>query len=234
MTSAVIVAAGRGTRMKYDPNISKQHIDILGKSVVLRTIEKFVEADSVDEIILVIIQAEEEYFKKHVLSEIHTEKPIKLVYGGAERVNSCYNGILATDERAEIILIHDGVRPFVKVSEIDEVIESVRENGAAVLAVKSKDTIKIAPNNIIEHTPDRENVYMIQTPQGFLRQTLIEAYDNLECLECGFVPTDDASVVEKYGKKVHIVEGSYENIKITTVSDVVLAEAILRSEALFA
>lgn len=234
MTSAVIVAAGRGTRMKYNPNISKQHIDILGKSVVLRTIEKFVEADSVDEIVLVIIRSEEEYFKKHVLSEIHTTKPIKLVYGGAERVDSCYNGIVATDERSDVVLIHDGVRPFVKVSEIDAVIEEVRKKGAAVLAVKSKDTVKIAPNNMIEHTPNREDVYMIQTPQGFCRNTLIKAYDNLNDLECGFVPTDDASVVEKYGQKVYIVEGSYENIKITTVSDIVLAEAILRSEEFFA
>lgn len=233
MTSAVIVAAGKGTRMKYDPNISKQHIDILGKSVVLRTIEKFVDAKSIDEIILVIIKEEEEYFKTHVLNEIHTDKPIKMIYGGSERVHSCYNGILATDEKADVVLIHDGVRPFVKISEIDDVVKTTRETGAAVLAVKSKDTIKIAPSNIIEHTPDRENVYVIQTPQGFDRKTLIDAYDNLNDLECGFVPTDDASVVEKYGKKVHIVEGSYENIKITTVSDVILAEAILRSEYLF-
>lgn len=233
MTSAVIVAAGKGTRMKYNPNISKQHIDILGKSVVLRTIEKFVEAESVDEIILVIIKSEEQYFKDYVLSQINTSKPIKLVYGGAERVNSCYNGILATDEKSDVILIHDGVRPFVKVSEINAVIEETKKNGAAVLAVKSKDTIKIAPQNVIEHTPNRENVFLIQTPQGFDRKTLIEAYDNLECLDCGFIPTDDASVVEKYGKKVHIVEGSYENIKITTVSDVILAEAILKSEGLF-
>lgn len=233
MTSAVIVAAGKGTRMKYDPNISKQHIDILGKSVVLRTIEKFVDAKSIDEIILVIIKDEEEYFKTHVLNEIHTDKPIKMIYGGSERVHSCYNGILATDEKADVVLIHDGVRPFVKISEIDDVVKTTRETGAAVLAVKSKDTIKIAPSNIIEHTPDRENVYVIQTPQGFDRKTLIDAYDNLNDLECGFVPTDDASVVEKYGKKVHIVEGSYENIKITTVSDVILAEAILRSEYLF-
>ncbi len=234
MTSAVIVAAGKGTRMKYNPNISKQHIDILGKSVVLRTIEKFVEADSVDEIVLVIIEQEENYFKKYVLSQIETNKPIKLVYGGAERVDSCYNGILATDKNADVVLIHDGVRPFVKVSEIDAVIDEVRKNGAAVLAVKSKDTIKIAPSNVIEHTPNRENVYLIQTPQGFDRETLIEAYDNLESYDCGFIPTDDASVVEKYGKKVHIVEGSYENIKITTVSDIILAEAILKSEGLFA
>ena len=161
MTSAVIVAAGKGTRMKYNPNISKQHIDILGKSVVLRTLEKFVEADSVDEIVLVIIEQEESYFKKYVLSQIETTKPIKMVYGGAERVDSCYNGILATAEDADVVLIHDGVRPFVKVSEINAVIEEVRKNGAAVLAVKSKDTIKIAPRNVIEHTPNRENVYLI-------------------------------------------------------------------------
>lgn len=234
MTSAVIVAAGRGTRMKYKPNISKQHIDILGKSVILRTIEKFLEAESVDEIVLVIIENEEEYFRKNVLSCIVTDKPIKLVYGGTERVYSCYNGILATDEAADIVLVHDGVRPFVKTSEINEVVEKARQTGAAVLAVKSKDTIKIAPENIIEHTPDRENVYMIQTPQGFSKDTLIKAYQKLIEAKSDFIPTDDASVVEHFGKKVHIVPGSYENIKITTLSDVVLAEAILKSEGLFA
>ncbi len=220
--------------MKYDPGVSKQHIDILGKSVVLRTIEKFVEAKSIDEIILVIIQAEEDYYKRHVLSQIRTSKPIKLIYGGTERADSCYNGILATDERADIVLIHDGVRPFVKVSEIDAVIESAKQNGAAVLAVKSKDTIKIAPNRIVEHTPERATLYLTQTPQGFERKTLIEAYRSLNDRKDGFMPTDDASVVEKYGKSVHIVEGSYENIKITTLSDILLAEAILRTEGLFA
>ncbi len=229
MTSVVIVAAGRGTRMKYNPHVSKQHIDILGKSVVLRTIEKFVENDLIDEIILVIIKEEEKYFKENVLNKIQTSKPIKLVYGGAERVDSSYNGILATDERADVVLIHDGVRPFVKETEIRAVIEAVREKGAAVLAVKSKDTIKIAPKNVIEHTPDREHLYLIQTPQGFGRKTLIEAYEHLK-MQCDFMPTDDASVVEKYGKPVHIVEGSYENIKITTVSDIILAEALLRAE----
>jgi len=230
MTSAVIVAAGRGTRMQYKPNISKQHIDILGKSVVLRAIEKFIESESVDEIIIVIIKEEEEYFKKHVLSEISTDKAVKLVYGGSERFESSYNGIMATSEKADIVLVHDGVRPFVRVKEIDAVVKKAKEEGAAVLAVKSKDTIKIAPNNIIEDTPDRENVYMIQTPQGFGRELLIASYKNLRSLECGFMPTDDASVVEKYGQKVHLVEGSYENLKITTVSDVVIAEAILQSE----
>ena len=126
MTSAVIVAAGRGTRMKYNPHVSKQHIDILGKSVVLRTIEKFVENELIDEIILVIIKEEEKYFKENVLNKIRTSKPIKLVYGGAERVDSSYNGILATDERSEVVLIHDGVRPFVKESEIRAVIEATK------------------------------------------------------------------------------------------------------------
>lgn len=234
MTSAVIVAAGKGTRMKYKPNISKQHIDILGKSVVQRTIEKFLEAESIDEIVLVIIKEEEEYFKKNVLSAINSNKPIKMVYGGAERVFSCYNGIMATDSKTDVVLVHDGVRPFVKTSEIDEVVKKARETGAAVLAVKSKDTIKIAPANIIEHTPDRDNVYMIQTPQGFNKSTLVAAYEALIQSQGDFIPTDDASVVENFGQKVHIVPGSYENIKITTLSDIVVAEAILRSEEFFA
>lgn len=230
MTSVVIVAAGRGTRMKHSSNLSKQYIDILGKTVVLRTLEKFVKSEVVDEIVIVVMEAEEAYFRENVLSKIETQKPIKLIHGGSERFESSYNGIVATSESSDIVLIHDGVRPFVKLEEIESVVETVKNFDAAVLAVKSKDTIKLAVNNIIEETPNRDNVYMIQTPQGFKRKLLIDSYDHMRNSKDGFMPTDDASVVEKHGTKVHIVEGSYENIKITTASDIYFAEAILKME----
>ncbi|MGL5255745.1 MAG: 2-C-methyl-D-erythritol 4-phosphate cytidylyltransferase [Proteocatella sp.] len=230
MVSAVIVAAGKGTRMNHSSNLSKQYIDILGKTVVLRTLEKFIKSEVIDEIVIVIMKAEETYFKENVLSKIDTKKPIKLVHGGSERFESSYNGIIATSETSDIVLIHDGVRPFVKLEEISNMVEAVKKFDAAVLAVKSKDTIKLAVDNIIEETPNRENVYMIQTPQGFKRNLLIEAYQHMRTSKDDFMPTDDASVVERYGTKVHIVEGSYENIKITTASDIYFAEAIIKME----
>lgn len=230
MISAVIVAAGKGTRMKSDSGLSKQYIEINGKSIVLRTIEKFAEAEVIDEIVIVVMKDDEEFFKKQVLSNVKSDKPIKIAYGGKERFESSINGIQATSKNSDTILIHDGVRPFVKIEEIEKVAEKASLNGAAVLAVKSKDTVKLVCNGIIDSTPDRESVYLIQTPQGFSKKLLLDSYEDLINSSDKFMPTDDASVAERFGAKVHIVEGSYENIKITTVSDIAFAEAILKSE----
>lgn len=224
MNSVVIVAAGKGTRMGIKNNLSKQHIEILGKTIIQRTIEKFLDS-SIEEIILVISKEEEDIFTEQI-NKINTSKSIKLVHGGSERFESSLNGIKATDVKSEIILIHDGARPFVRVQEIESVIIKAQITGAAILGVKSKDTIKIVKDEIVESTPDREGVYVIQTPQAFSRNLLIQAYENLE-ENCEFVPTDDASVVENFGKKVSIVEGKYENIKITTDIDLIIGKSIL-------
>ena len=231
MTSAIIVAAGKGTRMKSAAGVSKQYIEIMGKPVILRTIEKFTESEAVDEIVIVLMKDDEAYFRENIFSKIKSKKTVKIAYGGKERFESSLNGIKATSQDSETILIHDGVRPFVKISEIERVSIRAKETGAAVLAVKAKDTVKLVSDGIIESTPDRERVYLIQTPQGFSRKLLIAAYEDLLNSKDGFMPTDDASVVERYGARVGVVEGSYENIKITTVSDIAFAEAILKTEA---
>lgn len=231
MTSAIIVAAGKGTRMRSAAAVSKQYIEIMGKPVILRTIEKFAESEAVDEIVVVLSKDDEAYFRENIFSKIKSKKTVKIAYGGKERFESSLNGIKATSQDSETILIHDGVRPFVKISEIERVSIRAKETGAAVLAVKAKDTVKLVSDGIIESTPDRERVYLIQTPQGFSRKLLIAAYEDLLNSKDGFMPTDDASVVERFGARVSIVEGSYENIKITTVSDIAFAEAILKTEA---
>ena len=231
MTSAIIVAAGKGTRMRSAAAVSKQYIEIMGKPIILRTIEKFAESEAVDEIVVVLSKDDEAYFRENIFSKIKSKKTVKIAYGGKERFESSLNGIKATSQDSETILIHDGVRPFVKISEIERVSIRAKETGAAVLAVKAKDTVKLVSDGIIESTPDRERVYLIQTPQGFSRKLLIAAYEDLLNSKDGFMPTDDASVVERYGARVGVVEGSYENIKITTVSDLAFAEAILKTEA---
>ena len=231
MTSAIIVAAGKGTRMRSAAAVSKQYIEIMGKPIILRTIEKFAESEAVDEIVVVLSKDDEAYFRENIFSKIKSKKTVKIAYGGKERFESSLNGIKATSQDSETILIHDGVRPFVKISEIERVSIRAKETGAAVLAVKAKDTVKLVSDGIIESTPDRERVYLIQTPQGFSRKLLIAAYEDLLNSKDGFMPTDDASVVERYGARVGVVEGSYENIKITTVSDIAFAEAILKTEA---
>lgn len=228
MNSVVIVAAGKGTRMGRKDNLSKQHIEILGKSIIQRTLEKFL-ASSVEEIIIVISKEEEQIFKEKLLEKINTDKTIKLVYGGKERFESSLNGILATNKNSKVVLVHDGARPFVTVDEIEKVLELAEKSGAAVLGVKSKDTIKIVRQGIIENTPNREQVYAIQTPQGFHRNMLIQAYEQLK-VNCEFIPTDDASVVENLGRKVSLIEGRYENIKITTEIDLFIGKSILEGE----
>lgn len=231
MTSAIIVAAGKGTRMKSAAGVSKQYIEIMGKPVILRTIEKFTESEAVDEIVIVLMKDDEAYFREKILSKVKSEKPVKIAYGGKERFESSLNGIKASSQDSDTVLIHDGVRPFVKPSEIERVASRAKETGAAVLAVKSKDTVKLVSDGMIESTPDRESVYLIQTPQGFSKKLLIDSYEDLLNSKEIFMPTDDASVVERFGARVSIVEGSYENIKITTVSDLAFAEAILKTEA---
>lgn len=232
MVSAVIVSAGRGTRMKHSANVSKQHIDLLGKSVISRTIEKFLNLDIIDEIILVINKLEEEYFHNKVLPLFKNNEKIKIVFGGSERFESAFLGIKSTSSKADIVIVHDGVRPFVRESEIINVVEEAKRNGSAVVAVKAKDTIKLANDNVVDETINREEAYIIQTPQAFNRNVLIEAYNNFNNKLFGdnFFPTDDSSVVEKNGNKVYVVEGSYQNIKITTFSDIVFGEAILKME----
>ncbi|WP_028829901.1 2-C-methyl-D-erythritol 4-phosphate cytidylyltransferase [Proteocatella sphenisci] len=230
MTSAVIVAAGKGTRMKSSKGLSKQYIEIVGKPIILRTIEKFVKSEAIDEIIIVVSKKDEQYLKEKVLSKIKSGKPIKIAYGGKERFESSLNGINASSKDSDTILIHDAVRPFVKIEEIEKVAEKARKTGAAVLAVKSKDTVKLVSDGIINSTPDRDQVYLIQTPQGFSKKLLLDAYMDLINSDEIFMPTDDASVAERYGANVHVVEGSYENIKITTSSDIGFAESIIKSE----
>ena len=135
MTSAIIVAAGKGTRMKSAAGVSKQYIEIMGKPVILRTIEKFTESEAVDEIVIVLMKDDEAYFRENIFSKIKSKKTVKIAYGGKERFESSLNGIKATSQDSETILIHDGVRPFVKISEIERVSIRAKETGAAVLAV---------------------------------------------------------------------------------------------------
>lgn len=234
MVSVVIVSAGKGTRMKNNNNISKQHIDIFGKSIIVRTIEKFFYLNSINEIILVINSDEEEYFNNKVLNLFGYSSKIKLVYGGKERFESVYLGLKKVSPESDIVLVHDGVRPFVTKDNIENIIYYSRKYGAATLAVKSKDTIKYVKDKKINGNIDREYSYMIQTPQGFKKDILLDSYNKFKNGEFGeeFFPTDDSSLVNKNGMDVYVVEGDYNNIKITTISDIIVAEAISKMEEL--
>jgi len=213
--SAVIVAAGSGTRMKAGKN--KVFLELLGKTILEHTVSTFENLAMIDEIIVVTNEIEE---AKNIFSEYRKIKAI--VPGGATRGESVQNGL--KEATGDFVAIHDGARALVLPEDIENVLNAAMEYGGAALGVKCKDTLKLADENgFITKTMDREFLYNIQTPQVFKLSEITDLYE-----KCGEVFTDDCAVAEKYGVKVKIVSGSYDNIKITTPDDMDLAERILR------
>ncbi len=226
MNSAVIVAAGTGKRMKS--NINKQYIKLRDKEVVAHTIEVFDKNNNIDEIVVVVREDEEEFFVEHVVNKYNFDKNIKIAHGGCERQDSVYNGLKKVSNGCKIVLIHDGARPFVSNSIINNSIEEAMENKAVVVGVPVKDTIKILDDkNIITNTPNRKYVWSVQTPQSFDYGILIKCYEN--AFEKRFYGTDDAMLVENMGYNVKMIMGSYENIKMTTREDLNFGEQILKN-----
>lgn len=224
MNGVVIVAAGTGSRMKM--GINKQFIKLEGKEIIAYTIEKFYNNSNIEDIVVVVKEDESEFFKKEILDK-YNFKNIKIAYGGKERQDSVYNGLKLLDKKCDVVLIHDGARPFVSDKIIDNCIEEVKEHKAIVVGVPVKDTIKIIDNdkNIVD-TPNRSVLWAVQTPQTFDYNILIDAYK--DAFKSGFYGTDDAMLVERIGYKVKMVEGSYNNIKITTQEDLSVGSQILK------
>lgn len=223
MNSVVIVAGGKGSRMNLGMN--KQYAKINGKEIIAYTIEAFDKSPLVDEIVVVLPEKEIEFFKLNIIAKHKFIKAVTLTSGGAERQDSVYNGILAVDKSCQNILIHDGARPFVNETMIEDTLKSVDEVGAVVVGVPVKDTIKVVnEKNYIEDTPDRANLWAVQTPQVFKYKMILKAYRN--AFEEDFYGTDDASLVERLGYKVKMIMGSYDNIKVTTIEDLDIGKQI--------
>jgi 2-C-methyl-D-erythritol 4-phosphate cytidylyltransferase len=221
--SAIIVAAGKGTRMQSAKN--KQFIDILDKPVLAYTLEAFDDCSVIDEIIIVTRQ-EDIMLCKEIVDISELNKVSKIIVGGGERQDSVYNGLKEISTEATIVAVHDGARPLILTEHIEEAVEAAIENGAAAVGVRVKDTIKLVDdNNNIVNTLDRSKLWAVQTPQVFRKELLMEAYQR--AIEENIQATDDCMLVEQTGKRVKMVEGSYENIKITTPEDIFLAEAII-------
>ena len=222
--SAVIVAAGRGTRMNMD--INKQYVEVCGKPVLARTLQVFEDCDFIDEIVIVVNSLDIVYCKQNIIDAFGFNKVKTLVAGGKERQNSVYNGLIEVSERCGIVLVHDGARPFVTEESLLDSIESASSFGAACAAVPVKDTIKTADKDgFIGETLDRNILWSIQTPQTFKLDLIMDAHK--KAAEDGFTGTDDAVLVERLGHRVKLVMGSYDNIKITTKEDLAIAEAII-------
>jgi 2-C-methyl-D-erythritol 4-phosphate cytidylyltransferase len=215
--SAIIVAAGKGKRF----GSSKQFALLKGKSVLDWCLEKFEANKSVAEIILVL---RDENLRGKYLGRYH--KIAAVARGGERRQDSVLSGLRRIDpEKADIVLVHDGVRPLVEQDLINRVIAAAQEKGAAVPAIPVEETIKLIEKQEVRQTLDREKLFRIQTPQGFTYGILKHALDKAR--EDNFYGTDEASLVERTGKRVAIVAGEPKNIKITTREDLKIAEALL-------
>lgn len=226
MNSVVIVSAGRGSRMKAD--INKQFLKLQNKEVIAHTIDKFYNNENIGEIIVVVREDEAEFFKINII-EKYGYKNIKIAFGGSERQDSVYNGLKMVDENCKIVLIHDGARPFVNNETIDSAIESAKENKCVIVGVPVKDTIKVIDeNNNVCDTPDRSTLWSIQTPQVFDYSLIMKAHEKAR--EDNYYGTDDSMLMEYFGYNVKVIEGSYNNIKITTPEDLKIGEEILKEK----
>ena len=226
MVSVVFPAAGQAHRMHV--GLKKVFLTLAVKPMLLRTLLTFSKVPDVGELIIVV-GADEIEPVKNILGRVKGLAPWCVVEGGSERQYSIRNGLAFVSKQADIVLVHDAARPLIRRDTIEELIRVVRLKGAAIVAVPEKNTIKIASKErIVSSTPARHTLWQVQTPQGFRREILMEA--NRKADEDGFLGTDDASLVERLGIEVHIVEGDYSNIKVTTPEDMVIAEAILRQD----
>lgn len=218
---AVILGAGNGTRMKSDK--SKLLLEISGKTVIERTVEVFLKADCIDEIIVVCRENDLDDFEK-VLSDYE----LSYCFGGATRQESVMNAVSTIEDgECDLIVIHDGARPLITQKEIADTVNLAKDKGASAVGVPVKDTIKIvAPDASIVDTPDRSTLISIRTPQIFSFDMYKEALALAEKQGKDF--TDDCQLVENLGKPVYIVCGDYGNIKITTPEDIPMAESIIQ------
>lgn len=226
-TVAIVLAGGKGTRM--GGNVQKQYLQLQGKPLLVHALEAF-ECSQVDEIVIVAGNQDLEYVQKEIVETFHISKVRAVVAGGAERYHSVYEGLKAADN-CDIVLIHDGARPLVTNIIIDQAIKGAKEWQACVVGMPVKDTIKMIDDDQYSHnTPDRRFLWQVQTPQAFSYDLIMKAYHQMMAdVKFQEGVTDDAMVVEQQmDKKIKLIEGSYENIKVTTPEDLIIAEAILR------
>ena len=207
---------------------NKVLLELSGVPILLRSLQAFSAVAEVGQLI-VVVAAGEVALVEGLFRNVQGLKPWCVVAGGAERQYSVANGMKHLAASSDIVLVHDAARPLVSRETIEAIISAAREKGAAIAAVRAKNTIKVVdPEGRVEATPPREQLWEVQTPQGFRRELLLAAYERAAA--DGFLGTDDASLVERLGVPVRIVRGEYSNIKVTTPEDMVVAEAILRND----
>lgn len=221
--SVIITAAGSGTRMGTE--LPKQFLKLNNREIIHRTVGKFFDLPFVSEIIIVVSETEIERCSE-ILKDYSSK--LKFAKGGDTREESTFNGLSQVSKDSEIVITHDGVRPFVKKDTIISALKEVKENEAVVVCVPMKDTIKNAKAGYIAYTPKREELYNAQTPQIFYKKALVKGYE--KAFKENIKVTDDSSLMEVIGQKVKIYIGEYDNIKITTKEDLIIGEILAKME----
>lgn len=221
----IVLAAGQGRRM--NSNIAKQYLLMDGKPILAYSLKAF-EESFIEEVVLVVEEGWEAYCRSEVIEKYGFHKVKQIIPGGKERFHSVFCGLNCI-KNADYVYIHDGARPFLSSEILERGRAAVMEHGSCVVGMPVKDTIKIADEaGIVESTPERSRVWQVQTPQIFSYPLIKKAYEKLMG-QPNIQVTDDAMVVESMlGKKVYLVEGSYENIKITTQDDLIYGEVFCR------
>lgn len=219
----VLPAAGSGKRMNAGHN--KLFLKLRKKPILIHTLEVF-EKDANCTGIWLAVKPEERAIIQDMLKQYHITKVKGLPAGGEERQHSVYACIQVAGNESKLILVHDAARPFIEPSVIAQLTNVAQKNGAAIAGVKVKDTIKRVKNTVIEETVDREQLWMIQTPQAFQASILINAQK--QAAQDDFLGTDESMLVERLGIDVHVVESTYDNVKMTTREDLLIGEAILQ------
>jgi 2-C-methyl-D-erythritol 4-phosphate cytidylyltransferase len=227
--SAIIPAAGAGVRMQT--NRPKQFLDLDGRPILAFTLERFQKCPIIDRIILVTSEQDVAYAQKEIVEKCHMTKVEKVVAGGERRQDSVRLGLEALEADDGLVLIHDGVRPLVSAELIARVIDAAKEHRAVITALPAKETVKeVDDNALVVKTYERRKVWLVQTPQVFRYEDILMAHHR--AVQEGWEATDDALLMEKAGIPVKVLEGSEENIKVTTPQDLELARFLLKGRRL--
>lgn len=221
---AIIPSAGRGLRMSS--MVEKPYILLNGRPILAHTLDVFEQCHEVDGVVVVVEPDKVSECRAQVVAYFGYTKVLDIIAGGLTRQESVYRGLQWLGSHSVMVIVHDAARPLILPELIRETIRVCHRDGAALVAVPVKDTVKIVRNRVVESTPDRSTVWLAQTPQTFSTELLKEAHER--ALREAYVGTDDSSLVERMGHPVSVVPGTYENLKITTPEDLDLAEQILQ------
>ncbi len=224
LTIAIIPSAGAGRRLGR----KKPYVELLGKPLLCHTLDVFEQTELVDAVVVVVMPEDVERCTQQVVERYRFHKVVAVVAGGSERQSSVWKGLQKAEEYSpELVVVHDGARPLVRKALIERTIRPLTEGAVAVVCgVVPKDTVKEVERNRVKRTIPRDTLRLIQTPQAFRFETLKMAH--LNALKRGISATDDSTLVELSGEKVCVVEGAYDNIKITTEEDLLVAELVLK------